>query len=713
MKNVSLNVKLTGLIIVFSVALLVVMFMGIHKLTTLNSNLDQLLGVVAKEALIAGEIDSKVNEMRNREKTLVLEETVDGFKKSSADMDKLNSDLSSLLESYIKITDEKGKKDIEGIRSLILQWQPVTADIKRLVGESKKPEAIHVVLTKTRDIVRGIAKITDEMSKRSTSYMNSRSEELSKETANSKTIIIFVSASALILGGFISYFMIKNIVADQEKSAKLMDEAIRSYNMVEKSSIATMMGSLDGKIIYLNEAAKRSLKKINIADSIDNLVGKSFEFITKNHEEKSLPLKSATVINGEDLEITSSAIYNSEGKYLGQMMVWELVTDKVKLITELGGSVKNLANEANSMVAISSSLSAAAEQTSAQANTASVASEQVSAGVLTVSKSMDEMQAAIKEITKITNETASMTNNAMGMVKKTNTIINKLGDSSMDIGNVIKVISSIAQQTNLLALNATIEAARAGEAGKGFAVVANEVKELANQTGKATQEITKKIETIQSDSKNAVDAITEISGAIEKINGYTGNIAASVEEQAATTNEVTRIIAESAEGVKQISENIVQVSQAAANTGKDAGKALEAAKVVGDIAVILEQQTEKLKINAMDFDGAIKAHRDWKMKLANYIRKPDGSIKAAVVCQDNKCALGQWIYGVGAIWEKHDEYSLLKKEHAKFHKCAGDIITKADSGQSINEENILGDQSEFGLISNSVVSAISKMKEKV
>jgi hypothetical protein len=283
----------------------------------------------------------------------------------------------------------------------------------------------------------------------------------------------------------------------------------------------------------------------------------------------------------------------------------------------------------------------------------------------------------------------------------------------MDIGNVIKVISSIAQQTNLLALNATIEAARAGEAGKGFAVVANEVKELASQTGKATQEITKKIETIQSDSKNAVDAIAEISGAIEKINGYTGNIAASVEEQAATTNEVTRIISESAEGVKQISENIVQVSQAAANTGKDAGKALEAAKVVGRIAETLEQQTEKLKINAMDFDGAIKAHRDWKMKLANYIKKPDGSIKAAVVCQDNKCALGQWIYGVGAIWEKLDEYSLLKTEHAKFHKCAGDIITKADTNQNIHEDATLGESSEFGIISTSVISAILKMKEKV
>jgi methyl-accepting chemotaxis protein len=209
---------------------------------------------------------------------------------------------------------------------------------------------------------------------------------------------------------------------------------------------------------------------------------------------------------------------------------------------------------------------------------------------------MEQMVSAIREITKTTNEAASMTNEAMRLAESTNKIIHQLGESSMDIGNVIKVISTIAQQTNLLALNATIEAARAGEAGKGFAVVANEVKELAKQTATATSEITKKIEAIQNDSKGAVDAISEITSAIEKVNGYTSNIAASVEEQAATTNEVTRIVGESAEGVKQISENITQVSQAAANTGKDAGLAQQAAKGVEDTAELLKKYVSRLKL---------------------------------------------------------------------------------------------------------------------
>src|SRR5690606_12687970 len=154
------------------------------------------------------------------------------------------------------------------------------------------------------------------------------------------------------------------------------------------------------------------------------------------------------------------------------------------------------------------------------------------------------------------SESSQMAKMTLEKAQESNATILKLGASSQEIGDVIKVISSIAQQTNLLALNATIEAARAGEAGKGFAVVANEVKELAKQTAKATNDITKKIETIQSDSKNAVNAIGEISIAIDKVNGYAGNIAASVEEQASTTNEVTRIVTEAAEGVRQINENI-------------------------------------------------------------------------------------------------------------------------------------------------------------
>jgi methyl-accepting chemotaxis protein len=381
---------------------------------------------------------------------------------------------------------------------------------------------------------------------------------------------------------------------------------MKSFNMLEKFPINIMTCTPEGVLTYINKNSMETLTSLReyLPGQVENYLGSSIDMFHKNPEvqrrvigdPKNLPFKTIIAVGPEKLDLNIVAIFDQDGKYQGPMVTWSIATTRVNLIKDLTQSSSDLGEASSRALGISSNLSAAAEETSAQANTASVASEEVNAGVQTVANNMEAMVSAIKEITKTTNEAASMTNEAMRVTQNTNAIISKLGESSLDIGNVIKVISSIAQQTNLLALNATIEAARAGEAGKGFAVVANEVKELANQTAKATHEITKKIETIQADSKSAVEAINEISSAIEKVNGYTANIAASVEEQAATTNEVTRIVTESAEGVKQISENINQVSQAAASTGKDAGSVQAAAKDVGSIAEQLKSYVSKLTV---------------------------------------------------------------------------------------------------------------------
>ena len=179
---------------------------------------------------------------------------------------------------------------------------------------------------------------------------------------------------------------------------------------------------------------------------------------------------------------------------------------------------------------------------------------------------------------------------------ETNTIITQLGVSSQEIGNVIDVINSIAQQTNLLALNATIEAARAGDAGRGFAVVANEVKELAKQTANATEEITKKIGTIQNDTGEAVEAIQSIGGSIAKLNDIAGAIAASVEEQLATTSEVARVVQEANDGVKGIAENISNVSTAASSTSKGSSDLVDAARSLGEMAEKMKELVSKIEV---------------------------------------------------------------------------------------------------------------------
>ncbi len=394
-------------------------------------------------------------------------------------------------------------------------------------------------------------------------------------------------------------------MADQGLLNETLREAKKSYTIIHNSPNPTMMCDPKGKLIYANIASINTLRKLQnfLPTSADKIVGQSIDIFHKNpsvqqniiSDPKNLPLRTTIQIGPEKAELLLLAAVSDEGEYLGAAVAWSIVTEKLTLITDLNEAAKNLAVSAREVLSISSSLSVAAEETSAQANSTSVASEEVNAGVQSVSNNMGEMVAAIKDITKITNESALKTTEAMGLTKNTNEIINKLGDSSLNIGNIIKVISTIAQQTNLLALNATIEAARAGEAGKGFAVVANEVKELANQTAKASSEISKQIETIQNDSENAVKAIAEITQTIEQLNGYSSSIAASIEEQASTTSEVTRVVTEAAFGVKQISENMGQVSHAAANTGKDASHAQAAAKEVEKIATLLNEYVTKLK----------------------------------------------------------------------------------------------------------------------
>ena len=242
------------------------------------------------------------------------------------------------------------------------------------------------------------------------------------------------------------------------------------------------------------------------------------------------------------------------------------LTNLSKNIQLIGGNANTLASSVEELTAISQQLAGNAEETSAQANVVAAASEEVSKNVDTVATGTEEMGASIKEIAQNANEAAKVANSAVDVAKNTNATVTKLGESSVEIGQVIKVITSIAEQTNLLALNATIEAARAGEAGKGFAVVANEVKELANQTAKATEDISNKIEMIQTDTQSSVDAIGEITEVINRINDISNTIASAVEEQSATTAEIGRNVTEAAKGTQEIAQNITGVAEAAQST---------------------------------------------------------------------------------------------------------------------------------------------------
>ena len=263
----------------------------------------------------------------------------------------------------------------------------------------------------------------------------------------------------------------------------------------------------------------------------------------------------------------------------------ETVVQPLKVTSE---SATALAAASEELAAVSQQMAGNAEETATQASLVSAASDQISGNMASVSSACNEMQASIREIAKSVNESARVAKDAVKAAHSTNQTVTKLGESSQEIGNVIKVITSIAQQTNLLALNATIEAARAGEAGKGFAVVANEVKELAKQTAKATEDIGQKIEAIQGDTKGAVKAIEEISTIINQINEISNSIATAVEEQTVTTNEIGRSVTEAAKGVDDISKNVGGVALAAKNTTQGANDTQKASQELSQMAARLQ-----------------------------------------------------------------------------------------------------------------------------
>jgi methyl-accepting chemotaxis protein len=259
------------------------------------------------------------------------------------------------------------------------------------------------------------------------------------------------------------------------------------------------------------------------------------------------------------------------------------------VMRQIGGNAQTLSAASDELSAGSAQMSGAAHESAAQAGVVSAAAAQVSANVHTVAAGTEEMSASIREIATNASGAAGVAGRAVDMVERTTQTVTKLGRSSSEIATVVKVITSIAEQTNLLALNATIEAARAGEAGKGFAVVAGEVKELAQETARATEDISRQVGSIQADTTEAVAAIGEISGIIGQINDSQLTIASAVEEQTATANEMARNVAEAATGAEQIAHNVGSVAAAAAQTTEGAGNAESASAELARMAQEMRQ----------------------------------------------------------------------------------------------------------------------------
>ena len=297
--------------------------------------------------------------------------------------------------------------------------------------------------------------------------------------------------------------------------------------------------------------------------------------------------------------ITKAALFDMHiaiGVYFeaGERKRQETLQDLAATFSQsIGGIVNSVTDSAEKLHKASVTVSGATDETASQAVAVSAAAEEATANVQTVASATEELAASIQEISRQVAESHTMSEEAVRGTSQTNEKVQALAESAQKVGDIVSLISDIADQTNLLALNATIEAARAGEAGKGFAVVASEVKALANQTAKATADISQQIEMIQSATTESVDAIQQITETIEKLNTIAMAIASAVDQQNAATQEISRNVHEASQGTQSVSGNIVGVSKATEEAGGIAAQVLASADDLSSQSDLLQSEVNK------------------------------------------------------------------------------------------------------------------------
>ncbi|GAA3909175.1 methyl-accepting chemotaxis protein [Actinoplanes auranticolor] len=434
------------------------------------------------------------------------------------------------------------------------------------------------------------------------SALTSYTETAADSPAREKSLATFTEALK-------HYQALRNTVLFQEPisggyTLPAPDQILNEFNTVEgdmNTSVADLQKLEDTEADTLAREADeefRSARTIMIAALIVGiLLAAAIAMLVVRLIRQQLATVATALGAVADNNLTIPAEVRSRDE-LGRMaMAVNRARDGLRAtVGSLTTGAHNLGASTQQLTGVTARIGESAREAAAQAGLVAAAAGDVSGSVQSVAAGSDEMGASIREIAQNANDAAQVASSAVGVAQSTNDTVAKLGTSSAEIGDVVKVITAIAEQTNLLALNATIEAARAGDAGKGFAVVASEVKDLAQETARATEDISRRVETIQADTSSAVEAIGEISQIIQRINDYQVTIASAVEEQTATTAEMSRSISEAAGGSSTIATNINGVAHSAEQTSSTLVEADAAVSQLNGVAEELRMVAERFRV---------------------------------------------------------------------------------------------------------------------
>jgi methyl-accepting chemotaxis protein len=557
----SIRTKIIAVVALLLVAMTGMGLLAVRNMRAINANTVDIATSWLPSVRVLGDLRAGVITYRNVIREHMLSVTLEdklAMEKTLATVIDSNNKIRASYEPMITSQEERALYS-----EWVKLWESYKKGTEEVMALSRKaagqaPREAHELNTKT---VNKIGLEADAVLKKDIDLNNAGADKAAKDAADSYAdalmMLALILAAAVLIGIAVSYYLVRDVssgIASIVMPMQALSQGDLSADVPHQGE-TTEIGAMADTLQVFKQAliAKKAADEAAAADAEAKIErGRRVDSITRNFEN----------VIGEIVQTVSSASAQLE--------------------------------------ASAGTLSATAERSQTVTSAVASASEEASANVQSVASATEELSSSVTEIGRQVQDSARMATDAVGQARVTNDRVSDLSKAASRIGDVVELINTIAGQTNLLALNATIEAARAGEAGRGFAVVASEVKALAEQTAKATGEISQQITGIQGATQESVNAIKEISGTIERLAEISSAIAAAVEEQGAATQEISRNVQQAARGTQQVSSNISDVQRGAGETGAASSQVLSAAQS-------LSGDSNRLKLEVGKFLDSVRA----------------------------------------------------------------------------------------------------------